>query len=244
MNKMAKYFLTILGILAVTAIVIISLIMTNRDNQKDRFSVTDFGIVYAKANIANITIGVKSEVKKTAIEASQENSQKMNAVIKAIKLLGVEDKDIKTNNYRLTPVYNWLERRGQNLKGYQASQDLSLKIRDLNKIGDIIAATTKQGANQIGNVSFTIDDEYDLKNQARKIAIEKAEKKAKSIAQQTGMKLGKVKGFYENQPKVSPYNSLQLEMPTTLSNNSLNSPNIEAGQNEIKVTVSIIYAVK
>lgn len=123
---------------------------------------------------------------------------------------------------------------------------LTLKIRDLSKIGDVIAKTTEQGANQIGNISFTIDDEYSLKNQARELAITKAKEKAVMIAQQSGMKLGEVKSVYENsEPIVSPiaYTNAKLDMAAG-SAVQLSSPSIQTGQNEIKVTVTLVYEVK
>ena len=202
--KKSQLFLATLGLLAVTAIVIVSLVTTNKVNSQDRFSVTGSGTVYAKADIANIVIGFKSGVKKTAAEATAENTKKMNNIIEALKKLGIEEKDIQTTEYTLSPVYNWTNERGQELIGYEVSQNLTVKVRDLNKIGEVIARTTEQGANQIGSVNFTIDDEFELRNQARALAIKKAQEKAQLIAEQSGMKLGKIKGFSEGSNDATP----------------------------------------
>ncbi|MHB8904323.1 MAG: SIMPL domain-containing protein, partial [Patescibacteria group bacterium] len=190
-------FIMSLMILAVTAIVIMTLTTINKKNDQDRFSVVGSGTVYAKADIANISVGLKTGVKKTAAEATKESTDKMNKIISELKKLSLEDKDIKTSNYNLSPVYNYTNDKGQELVGYEVTQTLTLKIRDLNKIGDIISKTTEQGANQIGNISFTIDDEFALKNQARELAITKAKEKAQLIAKQSGMKLGEIKSVYE-----------------------------------------------
>ena len=92
---------------------------------------------------------------------------------------------------------------------------------------------------------YVIDDEYELKNQARGLAIEKAKEKAALIAKQSGMKLGKIKGFSENSdPIITPiaYSNAKLESATGAAD--LASPEIQSGQNEVKVEVNLIYEVK
>ncbi len=240
-------YLTTLGVLAVAAIVIVALVMTNKTNEQDRFSVTGSGTVYAKADIANLEVGLRTGVKATAAEATKDSTDKMNGIIGAVKTLGVEEKDIKTSGYSLNPVYNWTENKGQELTGYEVTQNVSLKIRDLNIIGDVIAKTTEKGANQVGNISFTIDDEYELKNQARELAIEKAKEKAMMIAEQADMKLGEVKSVYENsQPMISPmsYSNAKMDLGVGGSTMELSAPSIQSGQNEIKVEVTLVYEVK
>jgi len=239
-------FLTTLGVLAVSAIVIVALVMANKVNNQDRFSVTGSGTVYAKADIANLEVGLRTGTKKTAAEATTDSTNKMNAIIEAVKALGIEEKDIKTSGYALNPVYNWTENRGQELTGYEVTQNVSLKIRDLNKIGDVIAKTTEKGANQIGNINFTIDDEYTLKNQARELAIEKAKEKAMMIAAQSGMKLGKIKNVYESSvaaPSPIMYSNAKLDMASGASD-SVSAPTIQSGQNEIRVEATLVYEIK
>lgn len=244
--KKSYVFLSTLGVLAVAAVVIVALVMANKTNNEDRFSVTGSGTVYAKADIANLEVGVKTGAKKTAAEATKESTTKMDNIIQELKKLNIDEKDIKTTGYNLSPVYNWTDKTGQQLIGYEVSQNLTLKIRDLNKIGDVIAKTTEKGANQVGNINFTIDDEYALKNQARELAIQKAKEKAIMIAQQSGMKLGAVKSVYENSnPIISPmvYSNAKLDMAAGGAE-SLSSPSIQSGQNEIKVDVTLMYEVK
>jgi uncharacterized protein YggE len=244
--KKIYVFLTVLGVLAVTAIVIVALVMANNVNNQDRFSVTGSGTVYAKADIANIEIGLRTGTKKTAVEATTDSTTKMNDIIAELKKLEVDEKDIKTSGYNLNPVYNWTNDRGQELIGYEVNQNVSLKIRDLGRIGDIIAKTTEKGANQIGNINFTIDDEYELKNQARELAIEKAKEKATMIAEQSGMKLGKIKSVYENadMPQTPVYYSNAKMDAAVGMGGGVASPEIQSGQNEIRVEVTLMYEVK
>lgn len=244
--KKSHVFLVTLGILAIAAVAIVAIIVANKVNNQDRFSVVGSGTVYAKADIANIQIGVRTGAKKTAAEATADSTGKMNEIIAVLKDLGVEDKDIKTSDYNLSPVYNYTNDKGQQLVGYEVTQNLTLKIRDLSKIGDVIAKTTEKGANQVGNISFTIDDEYALKNQARELAIDKAKEKAVMIAQQAGMELGKVKSVYENSdPVVTPimYSNAKMDQAAEMGG-GIASPTIQSGQNEIKVEVTLVYEVK
>jgi len=243
--KKLHFVLAILIILAVTGIVTFSLYTVRQNNQPDRFTVDGSGIVYAKADIANIQVGLKTGTKNTAAEATVDSTNKMNNIIAALKKLNVADNDIQTSDYNLNPVYNYTNAKGQELVGYEVTQTLTLKIRDLNIIGDVIAKTTEQGANQIGNINFTIDDEFALKNQARELAITKAKEKAVLIAQQSGMKLGEVKSVIENSnPIVTPMMYSNAKLDLTASAQAVTPPTIQTGQNEIKVDVSLVYEVK
>jgi uncharacterized protein len=243
--KKAQFILAVILILAVTAIVMTALYMSHKTDVQDRFSVVGSGTVYAKADIANIEVGLRTGTKKTAAEATTDSTNKMNKIIEALKKLNIDEKDIKTSNYTLSPVYNWTQAKGQELIGYEVTQTIDLKIRDLTKIGDVIAKTTEQGANQIGNISFTIDDEFTLKNQARALATGKAKEKAQMIARESGMKLGEIKGFSENSvPIIMPFNYSNAKMMAADSAGAAPSPTIQSGQNEIKVDVTLTYEVK
>jgi hypothetical protein len=246
--KKSYIFLISLGILAVAGVAVTAIISANKSNNEDRFSVSGSASVYAKADIANMNIGFRTERKKTAAEATEENSKKMNEIIEVLKNLEIESKDIKTSSYSLNPVYNWTEKDGQHLIGYEVYQAVSLKIRNLEIIGDVIAKTTEKGANQVGEINFTIDDEYELKNEARELAIIKAKEKAELIASQAGMKLGKIKGIHESSQSpigIYDYSNVRKEMAYDEDlGGGIESPSIEAGQNEIKVEITLVYEIK
>jgi len=94
-------------------------------------------------------------------------------------------------------------------------------------------------------VNFTIDDEFELRNQARALAIKKAQEKAQLIAEQSGMKLGKIKGFSEGSNNPTPILYSNAKMIVTQAEGAdLSEPLIPSGQNEIKVDVTLVYEVK
>jgi uncharacterized protein YggE len=150
---------------------------------------------------------------------------------------------MKTTSYRLNPVYDYPNGRSV-LTGYEVYQEVTIKIRDLNKIGKVIESVTAVGANQVGNVAFTIDDPENIKLLARTEAVAKAKKRAQETAKLTGIKLGKLVNVYENE---QPY-------PTPMYDNSMirgiggggaiSAPEIQTGENEIVVQMTLVYEVK
>jgi len=244
MDKQHFYF-KLLGLLCLTLVVVLCLTFLWKSPAPSQyFSVTSTGRIFAKPDIANLTLGFQTEVEPTAADAVNENSNKMNEIIKALKGLDIEAKDIKTTNYTLNPVYDWTEGSGRKLKGYQASQNVTVKIRNLDNIGEAIAKTAEQGANQVGNVSFSIDDEDELKAQARDEAIAKAKDKAKDIAKTAGMKLGKIVNVYENQVNY-PTPIYRSDMAYGMGGSAeVKAPDIETGENEVKIEVTLVYKVK
>ena len=213
---------------------------------KNTISVSGTGEVYAKPDLALIDFSVVTE-KKTVGEAMAENTKKMNSVIETIKNQGVEEKDLKTTNFSIYPRYEWHEKSeiypsGKRvLVGYEVNQTLQIKIRDLTKIGNIIQEATNAGANQVGDLQFTIDKRDELKSQARKEAIEKAKVMAKEIAGQLGVKLVKIVSFSENAvaPIPSPY-----FMERAAEGGKVGTPQIQTGENKIEVTATITYEIE
>ncbi len=152
---------------------------------ENTITVSDTGEVYAKPDLALTTFSVITEA-ETVAEAMNENTEKMNAVIDFVKSQGAESKDIKTTSFNIYPRYEYRKVETEIypyppgkrvLVGYEIRQSLEVKIRDMHDIGSIIQGATDAGANQVGDLQFTIDKEDEFKKQARKEAI----KKAKSV---------------------------------------------------------------
>ncbi len=249
-EKNIKYVYWLAGlaflVAAIIAIVSVVMVLKNKDNKDYQFRVTAEGKVTAVPDIATLRAGVYTAAKQTAAEAVKANTKKMNQIIQALKEIGIEKKDIKTINYRLNPVYDWTDKTGRRLKGYEVRQELLIKIRDLDKIGQVIQTATAHGANQIGNINFTIDDQAELKAKAVGRAIEKAKAKARRLAKESGLKLGKVINVIEGQSYVPTLRAAKLyaEQAIGSTENDLSKPTIEAGQQEVKVNVTVVYEVE
>jgi len=211
---------------------------------ENRISVSGSGEIWVKPDLAIIDFSVVTE-KKTIEDAMTANTKKMNDTINAIITQGIEEKDLKTTNFNIFPRYEWIKSEfieGKRvLVGYEVDQTLEVKVRDLTKIGSIIQSAVNAGANQVGDLQFTIDNQEALKSQARKEAIENAKLKAQEIANQLGVKLVKVVSFNENSvvPIFRPYFTDRAikEAETTPA------PQIQTGENKIEVNVSIVYEI-
>ena len=212
---------------------------------RNTITVSGTGEVYAKPDLAFTTFSVVTEKKEVA-EAMEENTKKMNAIINSIKEQGVEEKDLKTTSFSIYPRYEWREKtqfypNGRRvLTGYEIRQSLEVKIRDMGEIGVIIQKATDAGANQVGNLQFTVDDEDEVKKQAREEAIKEAKDKAKELASQLDVKLVRIVNFSES--GAMPY-YYGIRAETEMASSDAGAPQIEIGENKIEVSVSITYEI-
>src|SRR3989338_4260303 len=167
-----------------------------RNREKTLVSVSGEGRMFVSPDIAELSFGVQTGRMQTAKVVMDKLRKDMDAVFQSVKGLGIEEKDIRTEHFSLNPIYDWTE-QGQIFRGFEASQSFRVKVRDLDQVDDVLTAATDAGANQAGNVQFTIDDPEGLRAEARKKAIQEAQAKANVLAQSLGKRLGELKGFSE-----------------------------------------------
>jgi len=208
-------------------------------------TVTGEGKVSAAPDIAEMSFGVTTGVKATSKIASETISTEMNKVLAAVKALGIDEKDIRTESFYLNPMYDWTDGR-QRLRGYEATQSLRVKVRDLEKVGDVLTAATDAGANQAGGVSFTIEEPDDKQAEARTEAIADAKQKAQALADQLGERLGDVQSFSENGGGWYPRPMMMAKEEYAMADQAAGAPGmaIPAGEEDITVSVSITYELR
>lgn len=211
-------------------------------NYPREISVTAQGKVTVSPDMAIIRLGVTSEALKVA-DAVKDNTAKMNAILTEVKNSGVAAEDIKTTNYSLTPRYDYLESR-RVFRGYTLTQEVQVKVRDFSKIGDILEKSSAKGANSIGDLQFTIDDQTVVKTAALEDAIAKAKAKAQTLATASGLKLGKVITMYEDSGVMPYYGAAGAGYDTTMKLEAAVAPTVEPGQQEMTVNVTLVYRVK
>ncbi len=199
--------------------------------------VTGEGKVTVTPDIADVSFGMQTGRMNTAKAAMEKLSQSMNPILEAIKRQGVEEKDIKTENFALNPVYDWTN-GGQVFRGFEANESLRVKVRDLDKVSDIVGAATTAGANQAGSVSFTVDHPEEKRAEARQMAIDQAKDKAQELARQLGVHLGALKGFIEQGNYAQPMMMRDSLAAPGMMEKSIPLP---AGQQEESVSVTITY---
>jgi len=208
--------------------------------KKTTFDVQAEGKVTAIPDTAEINVGI--QVNKPTVQAAQkEANEKINKVSGEIKKLGIEDKYIKTADYNIYPEYDY--RVGQKIVGYNINITLKIKVKDFDKINQVIDTATSLGANQIGNLSFTVDDEKleELKMEARKQAIEKAKEKAKEIANAGGLRLGRIVNISETIPSNNYPIPVLREVGIDDGEAEEQKPQIQPGESEITISVILSY---
>ncbi len=209
-------------------------------------SVTADAKVMSAPDIAVVSFGVVTERMKTAKEATDSIKMRMTKVLDALKALGIEEKDITTENFWLNPVYDYTNGI-QNMRGFQANESLSVRLRDLDKVGDALTAATAAGANQAGNVNFSIDNPDSLKAEAREKAIAKAKAKAETLAKSLGMSVGKLIGFSEGGDFVTPPMPMMAKSFDGYGGGAeavMASVPVPAGEQAITVTVTLSFEVR
>jgi uncharacterized protein YggE len=230
------------GLIAVS---IVAVSLAGKAPYNPEASFTGIGKIKAKPDIALVSLAVRTAKEADAATAVSKNSEAINKITAMLKSKDIAEKDIKSTSFNVNPVYSYPTNEAAKVEGYEAYQELQVKIRDLNKIGQVIADSSKLGANQIGNISFTIDDPENLKAQAREKAVAAAKEKAKQMQTIAGIKLGRLINVYENSydDQPSPYYAARSDIATGLGGGG-SVPQVSAGENEIRVDVTLVFRVK
>lgn len=215
------------------------------------FNVSGEGRETAIPDIAEISATVLTEGGTDLAALQKKNSDKGNAVIAFVKENGVEDKDIKTQNYTIEPRYQYTPCSYEygrvcppaEIIGYSIRQTISVKVRDFDAIGNILKGVVDRGANTVSGPSFTIDDPKETEAQAREEAMADARAKAEAIAQAAGFKLGKIQYISEGGP--TPYYGMAAGMGgDAVKTFEAAPPSIEPGSQEVVVRVDVTYQIK
>src|SRR6266481_524776 len=201
------------------------------------------GKTTATPDTANLSFSVVSQG-KDANALSDINNKKMNDAIAYIKSQGIDAKNITTAGYNLNPNYEWnATTQRSSIIGYTLTQTVNVKISDLSKTAKIIAGLTPLGINEIGGVTFSIDNPESYVQKARQDAITKAKHKAEDIANAAGVSLGRVVAVSESQ-QGGPIPYYAQSLGAARDNKGPVPPTIEPGTQDIIFSVSITYELQ
>lgn len=203
-------------------------------------TVSGRGEVTARPDIATITVGVTTGRQKTAAAAMDLLAERINAVVASVQKEGIEEKDIKTTDLSVNPLYDFTD--GQRREtGFEATESVQVKIRNLDSIGDVVSSATSQGANQTGGISFAIDEPESLQLAAQEKAIENARNNAEQLAKALDVKLGRVKSFSASidSPEGPPVFA-RAELGS-LALDEVASPEVLSGSQDVHATVSVTF---
>jgi hypothetical protein len=254
-NKRYFWLLLNLVLAAIFVMVIFSIIPAiNRSSSSQMpvrtMSVSAEGTTTAKPDLAQFSFSVVTQgVNLSAI--ATENNKTINAAIDFVKKSGVDEKDIKTTQYNLSPRYEYDEARKRSyISGYELTQSVLVKVRDLEKnidmISKILGLLPEMGVNQISNISFTNEDPEKFLAEAREDGFEKAKEKAKAIAKANGVRLGKVVNISEYQQGPIYYGAYDkaMGMGGVSAPMAESSATIQPGTEELKIQVNVTYELR
>jgi uncharacterized protein YggE len=233
------------------------------------FTVSGEGKATAVPDIAEFNFQVVTEGDKDVTASQAANTAAMNKAIAFVKADGVADKDIKTESYDISPryqtyncsptpiSYNVQAVSGvesavssaavstcppSTIVGYTVNQSVDVKIRDFSKIGDIMNGVVKNGANEVGALSFTLDDPTVAQNEARTDAVTKAKAQAQAVAQASGFKIGRLLSVQESSG-YRAYNS-PVTMMAAKSDSTAATASIQPGSQEVDITMTLQYEIE
>ena len=213
----------------------------NRNFPASTITISGEGKVFVKPDIAKISVGV-TKTNTDFVVAQKEAVEVINKTMNFLKSKEIEEKDIRTISYNIHPQYDYIKGE-QEFKGYEVSQNFEIKIRDLDKVGDVLSGVTSSGANTIGSLRFEVDDMEKAKAEAREKAIGEAKEKAKTLSRQLGVRLKKITSYYESDGGF-PGPVYLSEAAFGKGGDLAPVPSVPAGENEIRAIVSITYEIR
>lgn len=263
MNSRIKDLIGIISILSVlffayTAWVYVDAFSKSIEPSSFRsFQVSAEGEVAAIPDVAQFTFSVITQGGTDIANVQEKNVEKTNRAINFVKAQGVEDKDVKTQNFNLTPRYQHFNCPrslvGQEpipcppseIVGYSMTQTVLIKVRDFTKIGVLVSGVVENGANSVSQLFFTIDDRDAIESEARSIAIAKAREKAGAVAQAGGFSVGRLLSIQESG---APFFSLSKRVFDSGIGEAVPAlaptPSIEPGSEQVKVNVTLVYEIR
>jgi uncharacterized protein YggE len=161
-----------------------------------QITVTGDATISVAPDTAMIRLGVTSQ-SKTAREASDANAKQMTTVLAAIKDAGIAGRDVQTSRLSLQPQYDQSKPGAARLLGFQVTNQVTVRIREIDKLPSILDHAIAAGANEMSGIEFIVSEQSKLLDQARDDAVADARRKAELYAKAAGVKLGNVVSIIE-----------------------------------------------
>jgi len=210
-----------------------------------RIVVTGEGSATIAPDMAVLTLTVLREG-KTAREALDANSAAMQEVLDAMKAEGIEERDLQTANFSIEPQYYYPPRKDNGeaeqprITGYLVRNSLTVRLRDLDKLGGVLDKSVTLGVNQGGNIAFTNDDPSATVEKARMEAMKNAIAKATTLTEAAGIGLGKVLEISEVSTPSAPEPFAKVRSAMV---EAADAVPVAAGENAYTVTVNVTFAL-
>lgn len=230
-----------LPMLALAALALLPVPAAHAEPAPPRIIVSGEGESAVAPDLAMLSLSVMREA-ATARAALDANNAAMAAVIAAMKEAGIESRDLQTAGIQISPRYTYTSKpdgsQHSELVGYQVTNTLSVRVRDMARAGELLDTAVSLGVNQGGDVSFANADPSTALTEARKRAVSDAMAKAATLAEAAGVKLGRVLEITDQAVSPAP-------MPITAKAfDRAESVPVEAGENSYRVQVTVTFELK
>lgn len=205
-------------------------------------SISAEGRVERTPDVADLTAGVITQA-ATASEAMRSNAARMTEVTAALKRAGVSDRDIQTAGINLNPQYLYRENQPPQLTGYQAINNVSVRVRDLRNMGRTIDALVAQGANQINGPTFRVDKPEAELDRARQDAVRRAQARAQLYAAAAGLRVKRILQIIEGAPMTPPPYPVPVVRMDAASSKEASTPTAP-GEIELTAMVNVVFELE
>lgn len=211
--------------------------LVNGDNPPEHtLSVTGSGSIFVKPDVADVSLGVILQ-RPNVRDARDAAAERMNAVLAALRALGIADADIRTATLDISPVYDYMA-SSPVVTGYQVSNVVSVHVRDLDKLAAVIDDSVAAGATTVSGITFDLSDRAALEDQAREAAVRDARARADTLAAAAGVTITGVASISETYSAPWPWygdgrDFAAGESPTP----------VVPGESEITISVAIVYLI-
>ncbi|MCX6788022.1 MAG: SIMPL domain-containing protein [Candidatus Kaiserbacteria bacterium] len=252
--------IALIGALAILALFLLAQTITIAANfgrpgvpATDTVTVQGSGQATLPPDVARISFTVENKA-ATVADAQAATTKQANAALDFVKGQGIDEKDVKTLSYNISPQYSYPNpcpvgglcpdyTREPKIIGYQVSETIQVTMRDLAKVGTFLAGLGKREVQNVNGPVFALDDSTAGYDAARADAIDKAKVQAKLLARQLGVHLGKIVNFSESSGGY-PYPMYSMGMGGGAESKAASTPNIPVGENTYNASVSITYEIR
>lgn len=226
-----------------TGLTLVSMALLQPANAQDvsrrTITVSGHGIILARPDTVDITLGVQSQA-KSASDALTTNTQSMQKLFRELKAGGVEEKNIQTSQFSVNPVYS----RAKNnepaiITGYRVTNTVNVTITEIDKLGNLLDVVVKAGGNRINGIRFSIADASALLDKAREEAVKNAVHKAKLYVGAAGVALGQILSIQESgshAPQPMFMRAAKMEFDSAVP--------IAAGEQKISANVTLVIELE
>ncbi len=239
------YISVLLGVITFTACdsLFTATFMPGLENGKS-ISVIGTGSVVGEPDIALLYLGVNVE-KTSVAEASEAAAGTMTAMLETLETNGIAETDIQTQAFNINPVYDYNQGK-RVLRGYNVSNNVTVKVRELDNISKIVDDAAKASGDfmVLRSIDFAIEDNSELAKQARILAVRDAAAKAKTLAEESGVVLGKLISIVESADTYPPAPVAFSALETAASDFGAKSTPIQAGELTVIVNIKAFYEIE